>query len=251
MALAKKQHEGFARFFEAPTREGLRDLLKNNIGETDYLDFKESWPSFPKVAKHILALANSGGGGLVVGAKEREGGGIEASGLAAPTDKADIAKALAGYLPNTVKYEILDFAYEDSEYPSLKGKAFQVVLVEFDPKYLPLLALKEGEGIKRNMVYVRNGTSTTEAGHEELQRIINARVATGHSTKKSLQLTEHIEQLKILDKERPRHIGRRDDLMGFGRIARMFAAKNSDDLDEFLGSLYIRKKKLVERELGL
>lgn len=40
MKLAKSQHELFAQFFEEPTREKLRDLVKQNIGETDYLDFK-------------------------------------------------------------------------------------------------------------------------------------------------------------------------------------------------------------------
>lgn len=33
--------EAFARFFEDPSREGLRDLLRDNLGETNEFDFKK------------------------------------------------------------------------------------------------------------------------------------------------------------------------------------------------------------------
>ena len=51
--------ELFARFLENPTREGLREILQNHLGETRDLDFKESWENWAKMAKHILGLANS------------------------------------------------------------------------------------------------------------------------------------------------------------------------------------------------
>ncbi len=124
MALTKKQHEAFAKFFEAPTRTGLRDLLKGNIGETDYLDFKEDWPEWVKLAKHILAMANSGGGAIVVGVKQYEDGTVEAIGLTKLVDKSDISKKVAGYIPSTVAIEILDFSYTESEYEKIKGKSF-------------------------------------------------------------------------------------------------------------------------------
>ena len=44
MKLAKAQHEAFADFFEQPTRDKLREVVQNNIGETDYLDFKADLP---------------------------------------------------------------------------------------------------------------------------------------------------------------------------------------------------------------
>ena len=64
--------ELFASFFEDPTRENLRDLLKGNTGETKNLDFKEQWPATNGLVKHILAIANSGGGCVVVGVAESD-----------------------------------------------------------------------------------------------------------------------------------------------------------------------------------
>jgi hypothetical protein len=42
-AKRKTLNEEFAKFYESPTREGLRELLKNNSGELPNLDFKEDW----------------------------------------------------------------------------------------------------------------------------------------------------------------------------------------------------------------
>ncbi len=47
-------NEAFARFFESPTREGLRDLLRDNRGEANELDFKRTWPRASKLAKHVF-----------------------------------------------------------------------------------------------------------------------------------------------------------------------------------------------------
>lgn len=79
MALGKDMHEGFSRFFEKPSRDTLRDLLKYGSGEADRFDFKETWPDKAKIAKHILAFANSGGGALIIGIKDD--GGLAASGI--------------------------------------------------------------------------------------------------------------------------------------------------------------------------
>lgn len=97
MSLGKPQYEGFSRFFEKPTREGLRDLIKSNIGETDYLDFKTEWPEYPKLAKHILALSNSGGGAIITGVKQNEDGTIESVGSNEIGDKEKITKGIKAY----------------------------------------------------------------------------------------------------------------------------------------------------------
>ena len=251
MALKKKQHEGYTKFFEEPTRKSLRELLKHNIGELDYLDFKEIWPDTPKLAKHILGLANSGGGVLVIGTKQNDDGSIDPVGLPAIVDKTDITNKVKHFLPDQISAEILDFSYKDSEYPTLKGKSFQVLLVESEPKNLPFLAKKDGDGIRCNAVYVRDGVSTTEASHEALQKIINRRLDTGYSSQKELALKEHLEQLKILDKERPGNksgLARIFEEQGIGSI---FAPKSTSDYNQFIESLYHKKKKLIERDLGL
>jgi len=241
MSLSKKQHEGFAKFFEKPTRESLRSLIKDNIGETDYLDFKEIWVSYLKLAKHILALSNTGGGAIIVGVKENDDGTTEAVGIDDFKDKEKIYKGLSKYLPNGILWDVLDFAYEESEYPKLKGKKFQVLLVEYSPQLIPFLCLKAGDGIKENVVYVRNGTSTTEATHNDLQRIVNERIETGYSSTHVLELSEHLQQLKELYKQKE---GRGT----FGSAARLIAMVEGDkykDYHDFIFNLIERKKQKV------
>lgn len=71
IAMADKSlKEQFANFFEEPTRDKLKKIIQFNLGEEDYLDFKGCWPEGAKIAKHVLAFANSGGGCMVVGCRE-------------------------------------------------------------------------------------------------------------------------------------------------------------------------------------
>jgi len=246
LSLSKQQYEGFARFFEKPTREGLRDLIKENIGETDYLDFKTEWPESPKLAKHILALSNSGGGALIIGVTQHKNGTIESVGLHEILDKEKITKGIKAYLPIEVSYDVFDFSYKDSEYPDIKGKNFQTLLVEYDPKYIPVLSKKAGDGIRNNVVYVRRGTNSDEATHEELQKIINERLETGFSSKHILELSEHLEQLKLLYKERGgRH------LSAAAVLIEMMEGDSLKEYREFLGKLIQKKKQKIEEELGL
>lgn len=111
--MKKSFNEDIAKFFEIPSRESFRDLLQNHFGEQNYLDFKQNWPNYSKLAKHILAMANSGGGIIVVGVSEKEGT-LDAVGLKDIIDKSDINKGCTKFLADNLKYEILDFAYDSS-----------------------------------------------------------------------------------------------------------------------------------------
>ncbi len=164
------------------------------------LDFKQEWPTHPKVARHVLGLSNFGGGAMVIGMAERDDGSIEAVGLPGLTDKAKLTGGIAKYVPERLwrAVEILDFAFEESEYPALKGKAFQVLLAPNDPTHIPFLCTSDGEGIRKAAVYVRRGTSSEEASDEEMQNILNRRLETGYSTRSEIDLQTHLEQLKLL-----------------------------------------------------
>jgi hypothetical protein len=112
MALQKGHKESFARFFEEPSRDGLRELLKQHVGETKFMDFKEEWPQHAKLAKQVLGFANTGDACLIMGAKENADGSIEMIGLPKLEDKADITNGLKKYLPAELlqRTDVLDFS---------------------------------------------------------------------------------------------------------------------------------------------
>lgn len=258
MAKPKAYHESFARFFEEPSREGFRELIKNNVGELRTCDFKAEWPDNSAVAKHLLGMANTGGGCIVVGVKENEDNTLEPSGLAALKDKADITNGIKNYLPNTLLnvVDVADFSFDASEYPKLVGKKFQVVFVEYNPTHIPFLSLKAGTNIKANAVYVRREGVTEEANHEELQRVINSRIETGYSTRKEIDLKLHLEQLRILYTEVPKL--RNKDIFNLGGLTSMmgvFAEKNpnypQEDFEKFVSRMIQLKKKRISEELDI
>jgi predicted HTH transcriptional regulator len=249
MAILKEQHETFANFFAQPTREALRELLRKNIGETDYLDFKSSWPETAKLARHILALANSGGGALVVGVTQESDGRLTPTGLPSIKDKAVIIPPLSAYLPKSVEFQILDFAFTASEYEALVGKAFQVLLVEDVPKQLPFLAMKDATGVRANAVYIRSGTSSTEASQLELQSVINRRIETGYSSQPALDLERHLSQLRSLDELRDRN----DCWINTYLRDResQIDDRESSAFKDFIEDAYEMKKAKILRMLGL
>lgn len=153
---------------------------------------------------------------------------------------------LKAYLPSEISYDIFDFSYKDSDYPEIKGKKFQVMLVEYDSRYIPFLSKKAGDGIKDNVPYVRRGTNSDEATHDELQKIINARLETGFSSKHILDLSEHLEQLKILYRSK-----RSGDWTLASRALEMFEGDKLQDYRSFIDVLIEKKKKKIEEDLGL
>lgn len=194
----KELHELITKFFENPTREKFRELIQFNTGEYENLDFKKEWPEASKLARHVLALANSGGGVIVVGVEETEEKQLNSTGLDKFEDKAIISSRLDTYLPNAIEYRVLDFTYKASDYDQLVGKSFQVMIIEYDPKIIPLVSLKEGKSIKENVIYVRHGTSSVIANYDNLQMLLNNRIATNYNTSSEIELEEHLAQLKML-----------------------------------------------------
>jgi hypothetical protein len=201
----KSYKENFAGFFEEPTRDKLRELLKGHQGEFDNCDFKGEWIEPPKLARHILAMANSGGGCIIVGVAENNDKTYDPKGLSDLKDKKVIREQIENYIPSPLidSFEILDFSYDASEYPRLVGRKYQVVLVEDDPEHIPFVSKKDGAGIQKNIIYVRHnsGPESKSASYEELQRILDRRLETGFSSGKEIDFRIHLEQLKILYKQ--------------------------------------------------
>lgn len=194
----KGHHEEFTRFFEHPTRDAFRELLRSHYGEMNNLDFKTTWVAYPKAARHILAMANSGGGCIIFGMEEQVDGTVLSVGLPEILDKALVSRHLSSFLPPRLLYEVLDFAFDSAEYAAVVGKRFQVVVVEDQPEGTPFLCLHDSPDTRRNAIYARKGTASEEADDLQLQGIINRRLATGHSTAYSIDIQRHLEDLKAL-----------------------------------------------------
>ncbi|MDL5596891.1 ATP-binding protein [Bacillus subtilis] len=272
MSISKNMHSAFTDFFERPSSETLRPLLKLSVGETNNVDYKEQWPEKGKLAKHVLALANSGGGILVIGVKE--GDVLQSIGLEKAKDKTDIIKQLSVYIPGNLSYEIFDFNFGSSENSELKGKIFQVMLVESNPAHLPYMALKGAEDLKNNSVYVRKGCSSTEAGYTDLQGLFDARISTQQAAKRLLDLGEHCEQLKLLFSQRTsRHdigsywwgsllphssiigaaaISKKSAMLGIKKgLGELLAEPKLETYDDFINECILKKKRRIRSELDI
>ena len=244
MKLKKTQHEIFAKFFETPTRETLKDIFNDNTGEKSYLDFKEVWLEHHKLAKYILASSNTGTGALIMGVKENDDKTFTSKGLDSLTDDSVVRAGLEKYLPDAIEYDIFDFIYTDSDNKKLKGKKFQVLLIEYDPCLIPFLAKKGGTDLKKNAVYIRRGTSSVEANHDELQDVLNKRIESGYSTDKEMKLDADLYQLKTLCRHLP------DDLVIKGAMARMIMNMQYPGFYDFLNDAIKLKNDKILADLG-
>nr|WP_236165549.1 ATP-binding protein [Pseudomonas fulva] len=264
MSLSRQLHVGFSEFFAKPSNETLRALIRNNIGETNNVDFKEIWPDKGKLAKHVLALANSGGGVLLIGIKDDDPPSAVGIGPGDLRDKTVIADMIKALIPSSLTYEVFDFNYRDSEDSVLKGKAFQVLIVDSRPSDLPYLSVKSSGDLKSNVVYVRSGTSSTEASHDQLQKILDSRINTQEAARRLLDLGEHCEQLKMLFGQLP--VRRESDWLFSRGIRNSLGvsaswqdkfAKLAEGIDrqptyqDFISSCIEKKKRRIERELDI
>lgn len=249
MTIGKGVKEVFARFFEDPTRDKLREILQVNTGEEDYLDFKVIWPDNAKLAKHILAFANSGGGCLVVGVSQEKDGSLSAEGLSDGSfmDKAVLNQKTKKFLPDWLHFNIYDFHYVESEYASIRGKKFQVLLVEDDPQHIPFVAKTAGDKIRDGAIYIRSGTESIEANYEKVQQLINRRIETGYSTSKEMDLQEHLKQLKILYS----NLAKNKNVPSSTEPLTGIEAKGEENYEEFISRMIVSKKKRIEEILDL
>lgn len=254
----KGTKEAFARFAEDPSRESFRKLLTGHLGEARHLDFKESWPDGPALAKHILGLGNTDGGALVIGVEEEPSGSLNPVGLPKLADKADILNGIKKYLPSElfVRVHPLDFTYDASEYSKIVGKSFQVLLVESSAEHTPFIAARSGTGIRDNAIYVRRDGLTDEASHSEVQGLLNRRIETQYSTSRELDLKKHIEQLRALYGEIPQFVtpsffGN----LGLGGIGRFAAKPNAlypaETVEQFIVRMIAAKKVRIADELDV
>ena len=193
-------------FLIEPTKDKFTQFIKSNCGELDTIDFKKEWIEGGHLAKTLLAMANSGGGVVIIGIEEKDDGTLEPTGLDDLADKATINDKIAKYIPPELDYEVLDFAYDSAEYQSMMNKKFQMVCVTYTPERLPFISLKEGTGIEKDVIYIRRGTKCEKANASEVEEIINKKIEHIYKESSDLTLEAHLNQLKVLYAELPEKI---------------------------------------------
>lgn len=247
----KSFKELFANFLENPNRVHLRSIFQNNFGELDNFELKSEISEYTKFAKHILAIANFGGGAIIIGVEETNKKEIIAKGLESFYDKADVYKKIKKYIPQQLKYELLDFNYEETEYGAIKGKKFQVLIVEKQDEFIPYVSLNEGKEIRINVIYTRAGTNSIVADYYQIQEIINRRLQTEHINTKEIELSKHIQELKELYSQIKKFNYEGFNVLSQFQSSLLGEKKQNkyypkEDFDLFISRLIEKKKKIIE-----
>ncbi|AWM44469.1 ATP-binding protein [Bacillus velezensis] len=249
---------GYQDFFDVIKNEkfdvgSFKEFVNSLYGETNFLDYKEKIIEEFKLAKLLLAMANSGGGMIVFGIEDKE---YKPVGLQLDDnfDKTVFEKKLRNYVPDELKFfsQLLKYSDEDV-YGDLKGKAFLVVYIPKQLRYIPFLAKKETTGIKVNRIYVRRNTSVEEANSHEIEEMVKKRVHSTYHDLSSLTLNEHIEQLRCLYGNINKY---NNKSYAFTSLAQTFAAqlytnrKNphypAESFDKFIATMIDKKKRRIE-----
>lgn len=268
MAFPKQLKDIVYNLLQEPTLDKMREFLKSQTGEHNSIDFKKQWIDGDKLAKMMLAIANTEGGIIVFGVAENEDGSIQCEGLKQLKDKASISNDVKNYITSDLKYDIYDFSYTTSEYLELEGRHFQMMVIDDIPEHIPFLSKKESTHLKTNEIYVRRGTSCEVANQEELRVIINRRINYVHPLNgEPLQLEEHLNQLKVLYKNISKEKvyyknGFTDGVASFltafvgsitngERIAEPNPLYPDEEYEEFISRMIIEKKNKIERVLDL
>jgi len=174
----------------------LKQIIDNSFGESNEIDFKEKLISEEKIAKIILAMANSGGGTVLFGITDNGVAiGIEND----IKDPTDYEKKLDSFLPHNLQYYTQEITFNDDPiYKELSGKKFLILQIPKQYRFVPFLAKKESGILKSNEIYVRKNTSTSVVTNEELEHLLKMRIHAQYKDLSNLSLTEHINQLKTL-----------------------------------------------------
>lgn len=191
----------YDQFLKEPTKDNFRDFMKKSCGELNEMDFKETWIDKGPLAKIMLAMANNGGGIIVFGVKENEDNTFDILGLDSLKDTADISNSISRLVSSSLDYEVFNFVFDSDVYGKFENKKFQIMVIHDTPERLPFVSLGQSEKIEKDVIYVRRGTKSEKATSEEINRIIERKIATIYSENTDMSLDQHLEQLKKLYSE--------------------------------------------------
>ena len=274
----KEQFQIKDKFFDLivknPSRDGFKTFLKESCGELDNIDFKEKWITKGKLAKIMLAMANTGGGVIVFGIQENKGDKFVAVGIDELKDAADVEKEIKKLVPRNLNYSVLNFIYDDEIYGEYAGKKFQAIIIADAPEQLPFFSIGASDDIEKDCVYVRRGTSSEKASARDFETMIQRKLENVFKESNDLSLKEHLEQLqflydsipqkkRILVKKGNRFVGAMEGLQALSeRMTEIFGEPDqyeevpnenypSEDYEQFLVRMIDKKKLKIEKILDL
>ena len=274
----KEQFQIKDKFFDLivknPSRDGFKTFLKESCGELDNIDFKEKWITKGKLAKIMLAMANTGGGVIVLGIQENKDDNYLAVGIDELKDAADVEKEIKKLVPRNLSYSVLNFIYDDEIYGEYAGKKFQAIIIADAPEQLPFFSIGASDDIEKDCVYVRRGTSSEKASARDFETMIQRKLENVFKESNDLSLKEHLEQLqflydsipqkkRILIKKGNRFVGAMEGLQALSeRMTEIFGEPDqyeevpnenypSEDYEQFLVRMIDKKKLKIEKILDL
>lgn len=168
-------------------------------GESADLDFKQAQYPFSGATDHqksellkdILAMANAyrtGPGYILIGFKDRTPHPAEVVGITA-SDHIDDA-ALQQFVRNKVD-PLLEFQYEERLFENK-----HIAIISVPKQARPFAPSKDYGKVKKNVVYVRRGSSTDEAAMSEMSKMALADAGSSKTARVDLQIeTEKNEPL--------------------------------------------------------
>lgn len=274
----KEQFQIKDKFFDLivknPSRDGFKTFLKESCGELDNIDFKEKWITKGKLAKIMLAMANTGGGVIVLGIQENKDDIYLAVGIDELKDAADVEKEIKKLVPRNLSYSVLNFIYDDEIYGEYAGKKFQAIIIADAPEQLPFFSIGASDDIEKDCVYVRRGTSSEKASARDFETMIQRKLEKVFKESNDLSLKEHLEQLqflydsipqkkRVLVKKGNRFVGAMEGLQALSeRMTEIFGEPDqyeevpnenypSEDYEQFLVRMIDKKKLKIEKILDL
>lgn len=226
-----------ADLFNSPDRIKFRDFLKSDLEEFDELEFKKDYISYDKLAKHILAMANTNNGIIIFGIEEDKQHKLTPVGIEL-RDKTDIKNKLSQIIPDLLEYEILDFKYENEvEWNKIKNMKFQMIIVKYTPESIPFMSKIEKGVVKPHEIYCRRSNSSDKVRQEDIDKILNNRINSSLNNQNIKSLSDELQQLEILTAE----------LSGVKSLLHTF----NPTYRELVKNFARKKIILIEKELGV
>lgn len=236
----QSRKEDLYEFFKDPNREKLRQILRGYDSEYDNLDFKQEWIADSKLAKHILAMGNSGGGVIVFGVEEVDGS-PQISGLSEIKDTADLD--LSRYLPDFQEelHVTETFEYESSDWEELEGEQFQVVFINDIPSITPLVSISDGDGIRESAIYVRDAAESTEAKTSDIDNIVQRRIQEQIKAESGNTHSE-LQELRALYSHKEEKLS---------HFMRSISPGSPNEFQRFIDDCIERKEDRIEENLNI